>query len=159
MRLSDFHTRTQSEALGDIELKHISAADSRLVSRILSSGATGSTPHISVGQYYRVERTVRVMARPTTKSSLLCVLPADHTVRLVERKHKWAYVEYFDHLLVATRCGWVHKKYLRKLESVTKTNTPVQQAESARAHLIQEKTRVIFERRSSAYEQLAKGID
>jgi hypothetical protein len=129
------------------------------INQRIASGATGSGPHGSVGDHYRVERTVRVRARPTTKSSQLFVLPADNTVRSIERKHRWIYVEYFDHLLGATRCGWVHKKYLRKLESVTKTNTHLQQNEAGRAELIREKTMVIFERRRSAYEQLARGIN
>jgi hypothetical protein len=129
------------------------------INQRIASVATGSTPYLSVGEHYRVERFVRVMIRPMAKSSVLCVLPADQTVRLVEKKHKWTYVEYFDHLLGSTRCGWVHKKYLRKLESSRKSNPPPQQSESGRTRQIQEQTRMLFERRRSAYEELAKGTN
>jgi len=64
--------------------------------------------------YYIVERTARLQLRPSTKSLALALLFPNQKVRLVERNHKWIYVEYFDYLEGVPKMGWTFKKYFKK---------------------------------------------
>lgn len=40
-------------------------------------------------------------------------------VKLITEKHKWVYIEWTDYLEVVPRYGWVNKKYLKRLKSVS----------------------------------------
>lgn len=62
--------------------------------------------------YYVSERTVTVRDAPDNKAKAVTLLSPDTRVRLVQRKHKWVYVEYFDFLEGVPKFGWVNKKYL-----------------------------------------------
>lgn len=114
--------------------------------------------------YYIVARRVAVRKTPTMRSTLLTELAHGDRVRLIEAKHKWILAEYFDDFAGQAKHGWLPKKYLKRLEPNTQSRsaaldsggreaeTPHLQAETER----KEKARQLFERRASAYEQLAK---
>ncbi len=65
---------------------------------------------------YLVERQTRLLSGTSTKADKLAELYPNQIVTVVERKHKWLKVQYYDHLLEEIREGWVMKKYLRRLE-------------------------------------------
>ena len=65
--------------------------------------------------YYEVERSVGIRLEPSTKSSVVRILYPGHKVRLVERNHKWIFVEYFDYINGEIRYGWLYKKYAQQL--------------------------------------------
>lgn len=66
--------------------------------------------------YYVVIRFVNLRSKPSTKKSeILEVLYPNLKVRLIERKSKWIFIEYYDHISDDYKRGWVSKKYLRIL--------------------------------------------
>jgi len=64
-------------------------------------------------KYYVVVRKVNLRAKPTTDSPVLATLPPNQAVKLINRKSKWIYVEYFDYVEAIPKMGWVFKKYLQ----------------------------------------------
>ena len=63
--------------------------------------------------YYIVNRTVQLHTESSTKSPFLGFLYPNQRVKLVKRKSKWIYIEYFDNLNGIPKMGWVYKKYLK----------------------------------------------
>ena len=61
---------------------------------------------------------------------MVSLLPKQKS-RLVQRRHKWIYVEYFDEIEGIPKYGWANKKYLKKIEEgielkLATPNKPVQ---------------------------------
>jgi hypothetical protein len=75
-------------------------------------------PQSDDNTYYRVERQVGLSARPKLGTYQGLLVP-DQTVRLVERSHKWIFVEYFDQIHGIARSGWGPKKYFLQVPSVS----------------------------------------
>jgi len=75
--------------------------------------------------YYIVERTVNLQIKPSADSQVLALLFPNQKVRLVKRKHKWIYIEFFDYLEGVPKYGWALKKYLRSLELGMRNNPRV----------------------------------
>jgi len=69
--------------------------------------------------YYVVKRELDVRANPTFKSMKFGRLFPNTKVKLITEKHKWIYIEWTDYLEAVPRYGWVNKKYLKKLKSVS----------------------------------------
>ncbi len=69
--------------------------------------------------YYVVKREFDVRANPTFKSMKFGRLFPNTKVKLITEKHKWVYIEWTDYLEAVPRYGWVDKKYLKKLTSVS----------------------------------------
>ena len=66
--------------------------------------------------YYVVIRFVNLRSKPSTKKSeILEVLYPNLKVRLIERKSKWIFIEYYNHIADGYKRGWVSKKYLKIL--------------------------------------------
>ena len=63
-------------------------------------------------EYYIVQRHTRLLSNASTKSSKLADLYPNQSVVLIQRKHKWVKVQYYDYLLGEVVEGWVLKKYL-----------------------------------------------
>ncbi len=63
--------------------------------------------------WYVVNRQASMFSKSTVKSSIIGVLYPNQRVQLIQRKHKWIYVQYFDYLDCIPRNGWVLKKYLK----------------------------------------------
>ena len=66
-----------------------------------------------ISTYYIVQRTAKLHTESSTKSHVLGFLYPNQRVRLIKRKSKWIYIEYFDNLKGIPKLGWVLKKYLR----------------------------------------------
>ncbi len=75
--------------------------------------------------YYIVERTVSLQLKPNTNSNVLALLFPNQKVRLVKRKHKWIYIEFFDYLEGVPKYGWAFKKYLKKIEPDTQSKSTI----------------------------------
>lgn len=74
-------------------------------------------PHIDDNTYYRVKRQVDVLARPSFRTDQTALLVPAQTVRLVERRHKWIFLEYFDQIHGIARQGWAPKKYFQQVSA------------------------------------------
>ncbi|HEX8129254.1 MAG TPA: hypothetical protein VF527_09150, partial [Pyrinomonadaceae bacterium] len=68
--------------------------------------------------YYVVERKVELKIRPQSKSATIQILSPNQTIKLIQAKGKWIYVEYFDYIEGLPKTGWVLKKYTRRLQGV-----------------------------------------
>ena len=68
--------------------------------------------------FYVVKRYVNVRIRPTTKSKVMTILNPNQKVRLIKRKGKWIFIEYFDHVNEIHVTGWCYKKYLKQLKKI-----------------------------------------
>jgi hypothetical protein len=79
----------------------------------LISNSQHPLPVEGSSKYYFVERPVDIKAKPTMKSNSVATLYPNRKVTLIQRKHKWVYVGYFDYTEAIRRNGWVLKKYLR----------------------------------------------
>ena len=63
--------------------------------------------------FYVAERTVTLKEAPNHKSKTIMTIPKNDEVRLIQRKHKWIYIEYTQDSDEKPLYGWVDKKYLR----------------------------------------------
>jgi hypothetical protein len=87
----------------------------RILEQILSQ-IERLNPGNDSNTYYIVERGVSLRIRPQSKAGVVGVLSRGTKVRLIERKHEWIYVEYFDYLEGVPKTGWALKKYLQRLD-------------------------------------------
>ena len=62
---------------------------------------------------YIVERQCSIFTKPFTKSAFVSTVYPNQRVQLIQRKHKWIYIQYFDYLDGVPKNGWVLKKYLK----------------------------------------------
>jgi len=85
------------------------------IGRISSQLQEANLKHDS-GTYYIVQRSANLRVKCTSTSAVISRLNPNQRVRLVERKHGWIHVEYFDYIDAVTRNGWVLKKYLKLIE-------------------------------------------
>ena len=76
--------------------------------------------------YYVVEREAVLRLKPRAKSSSFGFLFPNQKVRMVQRQHKWIYVEYFDEIEGLPKYGWAYKKYFRStpLSNLNRTLSP-----------------------------------
>jgi len=61
--------------------------------------------------YYVVDREAMLRVKPRAKSAPFGSLFPKQKVRIVQRRHKWIYVEYFDEIEGVPKYGWAYKKY------------------------------------------------
>jgi hypothetical protein len=74
-------------------------------------------PKVKVNEIsYVVERKVELKIRPQSKSATIQILSPNQTIKLIQAKGKWIYVEYFDYIEGLPKTGWVLKKYTRRLK-------------------------------------------
>jgi hypothetical protein len=73
-------------------------------------------PEKDPGKYYVVEREVVLRLKPQAKAAKIVVLFPNQRVLLVQEKHQWIYIEYFDYLEGLPRYGWAMKKYFRRTD-------------------------------------------
>jgi hypothetical protein len=64
---------------------------------------------------YIVERHTRLLVAPSPKAPKIVDLYRNQSVVLLQRKHKWILVRYYDYLSGKLVEGWVMKKHLRRL--------------------------------------------
>lgn len=69
-------------------------------------------PKVDLSTYYVVRRTVTLRTRATTRSAPIATLYPGQRAKLIRRKGKWIYIEYFDEIEGLPREGWAAKKYL-----------------------------------------------
>jgi hypothetical protein len=62
-----------------------------------------------------VERQVVLRLKPSNRGAKIVILFPNQKVLLIEEKHKWIYIEYFDYLEAIPKYGWANKKYLKRL--------------------------------------------
>lgn len=79
----------------------------------LISSSQRPLPVEGPSKYYFVERQVVIKVKPTMESTSVATLYPNQRVKLIQRKHKWMYVGYFDYTEAVPRNGWVLKKYVR----------------------------------------------
>ena len=109
---SEVQTRILHQSEEQTEtLSRLAEAVNRIISR-----TEQLVPAVDPNVYYVVERPVCVKVKFTTTSPTISKLYPNQKVRLIQRKHEWIYVEYFDYLDAVPRNGWVLKKYLKILE-------------------------------------------
>lgn len=65
--------------------------------------------------YYVVERKAKLRSHPQSNSTIIHILSSNQRVRLIQTKHKWIYVEYFDYIEGIPKNGWLLKKYTERL--------------------------------------------
>jgi len=73
-------------------------------------------PENDTGKYYVVERQVTLRLKPKSKSGKIVILFPNQQVLLVQDKHEWIYIQYFDYLEGIPRYGWAMKKYLKRVD-------------------------------------------
>jgi hypothetical protein len=149
-------------------------AQDQQIADLLKQIAINTTPPDSdkdENTYYIVERKVSVQIKPTFKSPTIAILFPNQKVRLVQDKHKWIYIEYFDYLESIPRYGWANKKYLKRLEGspgerlrelygVVKSYVRDESSdEEARARKLEAVSESLLERHKRVYEELAKGAE
>ncbi len=61
-----------------------------------------------------ISRECKVMSKPRLKSLVIEKLPIDFELTVLQVKHKWIYVSYFDPKDNLPQTGWIMKKYLDK---------------------------------------------
>ncbi len=66
------------------------------------------------GIYYKVERKVKLVSKPSFKSDCLGYLYPSARVRVLFSNHKWIFVESFNFIEGIPQYGWVNKKYLSR---------------------------------------------
>lgn len=74
--------------------------------------------------YCVVEREAKLKVSPRPRSASVQILAPNQTLRLIETKGKWIYVEYFDYIQGVPRTGWVLKKYTKRINSPDGKLTP-----------------------------------
>lgn len=65
--------------------------------------------------YYVIEREAKLRNQPRPKSVVIQILPPNQRVKLIQTKHEWIYVEYFDYIEGVPKNGWLLKKYAKRL--------------------------------------------
>jgi hypothetical protein len=112
-----------SRAPSDIQNRSLRAEEnqSESLTRLLefvekiASNTQQLIPTEDPSTYYVIERPVDVRSKPTAKSASLGKLYPNQKVRLVQRKHEWIYVEYFDYIEGVPKYAWLLKKYSKML--------------------------------------------
>jgi uncharacterized protein (DUF433 family) len=66
--------------------------------------------------YYLVDRTVDLKLKPQERSLTITRIFRNQKTRLVRKKHRWIYVEYFDYLEAIPKYGWAKKKYFKRVQ-------------------------------------------
>lgn len=69
-----------------------------------------------IDTHYSVVRPVALKVKPIHHSTTVRLLLPSQTLLMIQKKHKWIYVEYLDSNNRVTYYGWVDKKYLRRME-------------------------------------------
>jgi hypothetical protein len=62
-----------------------------------------------------VDREVTLRLKPKAKSPVFGLLFPDQKVRVIQRRHKWIYVEYVDEIEGVPKYGWAYKKYFHSM--------------------------------------------
>jgi Bacterial SH3 domain len=118
--------RQQEGSKASLELQNKSVREEEIQTAYLGRIAerieklTSNLHHIlpiDPGTYYFVGRPVDVRVKPTTESSSVAKLYQNQRVELIQRKHKWMCVRYFDYTEAVPRNGWVLKKYLKMVKN------------------------------------------
>ena len=65
--------------------------------------------------YYEVEREVKVLSSPRSGAAISQTIPAEKTVRLLQRKHRWIRVEFLQEGKGDPQTGWLLKKYTKRV--------------------------------------------
>jgi len=88
--------------------------------RRIANNTEELVPKQDEGIYYAVERQVELKSKPKNSETTVSTLFPNQKVLLVQRKHRWIYVQYFDYLDGVPKYGWVNKKYLKRLDMTDK---------------------------------------
>ena len=83
------------------------------------SSATAQIP----APTYLVQRPSVLKARPKSRAEAVHGLASKDTVRLLQRQHKWVFVESLDQATNSPVYGWTLKKYLRRLPAGQSTSS------------------------------------
>lgn len=111
------------------ELARLRATIDDLVRQLANDDGIASSEDIWV-----IERTTRVLARKSLRSSTVATLYPNQLVTAIAVEHKWVRVEYYDYLSDSAKSGWISKKYMRRVPSAPSParHTPADRVPDAR---------------------------